>query len=80
MHRVSDEILSTHLEVAIATAAPSLLEGLADADRLRRHVAIGDISRHLVERLRCFDILSDAPPGRREDQPELFAVDLAPLG
>jgi hypothetical protein len=80
MFRVDDDTLALHLEVALATAAPSLLDGLADADRRRRHWAIGEIARQLVERLRCFDIGSDDAGTRIDAQPGLFPQDLGPIG
>ncbi|KHK91885.1 hypothetical protein [Novosphingobium malaysiense] len=80
MLRVDDEILSLHLEVALATAAPSLLIGLSDSDRRRRHMAIGEIARQLVERLRCFDITSDPSDSRIHGHPSLFPQDLGPMG
>lgn len=79
MSRVDDDTLSLHLEVALSTAAPSLLDGLAGGDRRRRHAAIGEVVRQLVERLRCFDISGDAM-GRLVDQPSLFPEDLGPIG
>ena len=72
MFRVADDNLSTHLEVALATAAPSLLDGRADCDQRRRHAAVGEIARWLVERLRCFEITSEDDNGRIAEQPCLF--------
>ena len=54
MSRVDDEALALHLEVALSTAAPSLLDDLADTDWRRRQTAAGEIARQLVDRLRCF--------------------------
>src|SRR3546814_19497090 len=56
MSRVDDDTLALHLEVALSTAMPSLLDRLADPDRHRRNLAVGEIARQLVDRLRCFDI------------------------
>jgi len=80
MTRVDDTALALHLEVALATVAPSLLDGLADGDRRRRHSAIGEIARQLVERLRCFDIGSDVSGMRAGAQSCLFPQDLGPIG
>lgn len=80
LSRVDDDTLSLHLEVALSTAAPSLLDGLTDSDRYRRHAAIGEIVRHLVERLRCFDIRSEQGDGRMSRQASLFPADMEPLG
>lgn len=49
----SPMIPSVHIEVALATAPPALLDGLADEDGGRRHTAIWEIARGLVERLSC---------------------------
>lgn len=80
MHRVAEDVLALHLEVALATAAPVLLDGLADSDRRRRHAAIGEIARHLVERLRCFDVRRDDAAIGSSAQPCLFPQDLGPIG
>lgn len=80
MHRVSEDILSTHMEMAIATASPSLFERLASDDRLQRHAAVGEIACHLVERLRCFEFLSEEASARTEAQRCLFPGDLRPIG
>lgn len=79
MSRVDADTLSLHLEVALSTAAPLLLGGLADSDWRRRHAAIGEIVRQLVERLCCFDIRTEEgePPMLRH--PSLFP-DIGPLG
>lgn len=79
MTRVDIDALALHLEVALATAAPSLLDGLADADRRRRQSAIGEIARQLVERLRCFDILGEDASRHVRGHPSLFPADLGPM-
>lgn len=56
LSRVDGDTLSLHLEVALSTAPPSLLDRLTDADRHRRHSAVSEIAWQLVDRLRCFDI------------------------
>jgi len=48
MSRVDDDTLSLHLEVALSTAAPSLLNSLTDSNRHRRHAAVGEIARQLA--------------------------------
>lgn len=80
MSRVADDTLALYIEVALATAPPSLLDGLVDSDGRRRHAAIGEIARQLVERLRCFDIVSEDMLAGAEAQPSLLPPDLAPLG
>lgn len=78
MFRVADDILALHIEVALATTPPSLLDGLADGDGRHRHAAIGEIARQLVDRLRCFDIQSDEMPVQTGAQPCLFH-DIGPM-
>lgn len=80
MTRVDDNILALHLEVALSTAPPSLLGGLVNPDRRQRHAAIGEITRELVERLRCFHIRAEKPHGRYGEQALLFPHDLGPMG
>ena len=80
MARVEDETLSLHLEVAMATAPTSLLYGLVDTDWRRRQVAVGEIARQLVDRLRCFDIRTEQCDTRIFPQPMLFPSDMGPLG
>lgn len=80
MTRVDDDTLTLHLEVALAGAAPSLLDGLSDSDHRRRHAAVGEIARQLVERLRCFDILSEDAVFSRNPHPTLFPGDIGPIG
>jgi hypothetical protein len=76
MTRIDDDTLSLHLEVALSGAAPAMLDGLADADRRRRHVAVADLARHLTERLRCFDIQSADSAAGTAHQLSLFASNL----
>lgn len=80
MSRVDDETLSLHLEVALAITPPALLDGLTDSDRCRRHAAVGQIARQLVDRLRCFEIRSDDDSGPVDAQACLFPNDLGPIG
>jgi hypothetical protein len=80
MTRIDNDILSTHIEVALAGAAPELLDDLADADRVRRRIAVVRIAHHLAERLRCFDIRSSELDGDGRAQPSLFPQDLGPIG
>lgn len=79
MSRLDDDMLALHPEVALSTATPALLDGLANGDRRRRHLAIGEIARQLVDRLHCFDI-SGGEKGRPAGQPSLFPEDLGPIG
>lgn len=78
--RVDDDTLALHLEVALSTAPPSLLDGLADSDSRRRYAAVGEIVRQLVERLRCFDIRSEEVGMRSAPQQSLFPQDFGPIG
>lgn len=80
MNRVDDDTLSLHLEVALSTAPPSLLDGLADRDWRRRHVTVGEIARQLADRLRCFDIRTEQGEARMHRQPSLFPSDMRPIG
>lgn len=80
MTRIDEDALSLHLEVALSGAAPAMLDGLADPDRRRRHVAVAGLARHLMQRLRCFDIESADQAMRPDRQPSLFPPDLGPLG
>lgn len=80
MTRVDEKILALHLEVALCGAAPSLLDGLATADGHRRHVAVTEMARHLVERLRCFEFRSEEGGRLAQAQPALFPDDLGPIG
>lgn len=77
--RVDADTLSLHLEVALSTASPSLLDCLTNSDPHRRHAAVGEIVRQLVERLRCFDIRGEETFRRYEAKPCLFH-DLGPIG
>jgi len=79
MTRIDDEILALHLEVALATVPPTVLEGLSDTDYHRRHAAFGEIARELVERLYCFDICRVGGLLTFR-QPTLFPHDLGPIG
>jgi hypothetical protein len=78
--RIDEDALSLHLEVALAGAAPRLLDGLTHPDRYRRSTAAADVARHLAERLRCFDIHCAEAPMRTTSQPSLFPNDLGPIG
>ena len=80
LSRVDDDTLSLHLEVALSTAPPSLLNGLTDADGHRRYAAIGEVVRQLVERLRFFDIRTEEQHRRHGEQALLFPHDLGPMG
>jgi len=80
MPRVDDEALALHLEVALSTAAPSLLDGLADTDWRRRQAAAGEMARQLVDRLRCFDIQTEESETRIFRHPSLFPADMGPMG
>jgi hypothetical protein len=60
MPRISDDILLTHLEVALAVAPEHTLVRLnADDPRAQRSARV-DLARHLVERMRGFTIESDS--------------------
>ncbi|QCI78795.1 hypothetical protein E6W36_01700 [Hankyongella ginsenosidimutans] len=64
---IDEDALALHFEVALAAAAPELLDGLGDADRYRRRAAYADTARHLAERMRCFDVQSvDAKLGQAQ--------------
>jgi hypothetical protein len=79
MSRPDDDSLALHLVVGLVGAAPTLLGNLAARDRRQRPVAVGEMARHLVERLRCFDIRCDDAAGPRR-HPSLFPEGLGPIG
>ncbi len=59
MARIADDILLTHLEVALSVAPEPVLCGLnADDPRQQRNARV-DLARHLVERMRGFVIEGD---------------------
>lgn len=79
MPRIADDILLTHLEVALAVAPEPTLTGLnADDPRAQRSARV-DLARHLVERMRGLVIDGEGYSGGGE-QPSLFPGDLAPIG
>ena len=79
MSRIADDVLLTHLEVALAVAPEPTLAGLnADDPRAQRSARV-DLARHLVERMRGFVIEGDGYTSGRI-QPCLFPGDLAPIG
>ena len=80
MVRIDDDVLTTHLEVALAGASPSLMDDLQHGDRCRRSAAVATLARHLAERMRCFDIAYEEGQGGRFRQPSLFPDDLRPIG
>ena len=80
MSRVADDVLAIHLKAALAAAAPSLLDGLADTGWRRRQLVIGDVARNLVERLCCFEVRSADAVHATEAQQCLFPQNLGPIG
>ncbi len=79
MTRIADEILFTHIEVAIAIASEATLVGLgADDPRTQRNSRV-DLARHLVERMQGLEIEGEGNAGR-SSQPTLFPGDLSPMG
>lgn len=79
MPRISDDILLTHLEVALAVVPEHMLVRLnADDPRAQRSARV-DLASHLVERMRGFTIEGDSH-GDRGAQPCLFPGDLSPIG
>lgn len=80
MSRIDDDILSLHLEVALSTTPPALLNGLTDTDRRRRHAAASQVARDLAERLSCFDIRGGESTRAPPSQAYLFPDDLGPIG
>ena len=79
MPRISDDILLTHLEVALAVAPEHTLILLNADDPRAQRIARVDLARHLVERMRGFTIEGDnlGCPGA---QSCLFPGDLSPIG
>ncbi|MBC2668214.1 hypothetical protein ACFOON_11200 [Novosphingobium piscinae] len=79
MTRIDDDILLTHLEVALAVAPERTLVRLnADDPRAQRRARM-DLARHLVERMRGFLIESEGYAAAG-GQPCLFPGDLSPMG
>lgn len=79
MDRIADDILLTHLEVALAVAPERTLAGLNAVDPRAQRSARVDLARHLVERMRGFEISGEVyPTGSRQSC--LFAGDLSPIG
>lgn len=79
MRRISDELLLTHLEVALAVAPEHTLVRLNTDDPRAQRRARVDLARHLVERMRGFTIEGDGHSGAGA-QPCLFPGDLSPIG
>ena len=79
MPRISDDILLTHLEVALAVAPEHTLIRLNADDPRAQRIARVDLAHHLVERMRGFTIEGDNHdcPGA---QSCLFPGDLSPIG
>ena len=76
MRRISDDLLLTHLEVALAVAPEQTLVRLnADDPRVQRGARV-DLARHLVER---FDFSHGGGRGRRPgdtgDQRDVRQID-----
>jgi len=71
MKRIDDDILATHLEVALAIAPTVGLAGLENVDRSARSAAIARLASHLADRLRCFEIFDDDEDEKLE-HPLLF--------
>jgi len=79
MSRIADDVLLTHLEVALAVAPEPTLAGLnADDPRAQRSARV-DLARHLVERMRGF-VIEDDGYASGDSQPCLFPGDLPPIG
>ena len=79
MPRISDDILLTHLEVALAVAPEHTLVRLNADDPRSQRIARVDLARHLVERMRGFTIEGESNGGPGT-QPCLFPGDLSPIG
>lgn len=79
MPRIADEILFTHIEVALAVASEATLVGLGAADPRTQRNARVDLARHLVERMQGLEIEGEGIVGR-SSQPTLFPGDLSPMG
>ena len=79
MPRIADDILFTHLEVALALAPEPVLCGLnADDPRQQRNARV-DLAQHLVERMRGFVIEGEGGMCG-EGQACLFPGDFSPIG
>lgn len=79
MERIADDILLTHLEVALAVAPELTLAALNANDPRAQRSARFDLARHLVERMRGFEISGEVY-ARGASQSCLFPGDLSPIG
>jgi len=79
MNRIADDILLTHLEVALAMAPEMTLAGLNAADPRAQRSARVDLAQHLVERMRGFEISGEVCQSGG-DKSCLFPGDLSPIG
>lgn len=79
MDRIADDILLTHIEVALAVAPELTLAGLNAVDPSAQHSARLDLARHLVERMRGF-VIEGEVYSSGIGQPCLFPSDLSPIG
>lgn len=70
MNRIDPQSLAIHLEVALACAAPELLDKLKAADNLQRRRATSRLAQHLADRLQHFEIISN-DIGNAQDNPQL---------
>ena len=79
MDPIADNILLTHLEVALAVAPEPTLAGLNAVDPRAQRSARVELARHLVERMRGFEISGEVYP-LDGAQTCLFPGDLSPIG
>lgn len=69
-YRVADNELALTLEVALSGAPSFMVADLDHRDRHRRNVAVTALASHLAARMRCYEIMGEAP--RPVDHPCLF--------
>lgn len=79
MSRIADEILFTHIEVALAVASEATLVGLGADDPRTQSNARVDLARHLVERMQGLKIEGEGNASR-SSQSTLFPGDFSPMG
>ncbi|MEI6643681.1 MAG: hypothetical protein B7Y36_03605 [Novosphingobium sp. 28-62-57] len=79
MSRIADDILLTHLEVALAMAPEVTLAGLNAADPRAQRTARVDLAQHLVERMRGLEISGEVYRSGGH-QSCLFPGDHSPIG
>ena len=72
MTRIDLDVLTTHLEVALACAPVDTLAALQTTDNQCRRRATYTLAQHLADRLGCFEISGDTLGDDATKQASLF--------